>query len=277
MTRFGLIGDPDPMHEVRAMLFASNGDAPCKIKDALKLEHPSIRSQHSDEAIAAGLGFRTHNGLPAALDTAAAAREPAPNIPGTVCHRIDGDVFRRRTQTLAGIDLPPGTFLEAILRACPATACGEDAHERILVAIADGVSANCIRRILGSRYHLSAGVVEFVRFHHDPDCPVTWNNGIAANLVFYNTGNKTFSLVFVPYNKCTNRIRVDDKDILLPLYRREIAAMSRLARKAKHAIASDLSQLPDCGRLLEASWGTRYAVEVEMPCCQVKRRAYGAR
>ncbi|PPQ28123.1 hypothetical protein [Rhodopila globiformis] len=259
------------------MLSAFDADLAGKIKDVLKLEHPSIRSQHSDEAIAAGLGFRTYNGLRAALDTAAVACDPVPNIPGTVCRRIDDDAFRRRVQTLAGIDLPPGAFLEAVLRACPAVACGEDAHERMLVAIAHGVSANYIRRILGGRYHPVIGVIEFIRFHHDADCPVSWNNGVAANLVFHNTDNKLFSPISGSSEKHVNQMRIDDKDLLLPLYRRELAAMSRLAREAAHAIAGDLSRLPECGRLLETSWGTRYAVEVAMPCCDVKRRAYGAR
>jgi len=272
MARFGLIGGPDLMHEVRTMLFASDGAAPARAKDALKLEHPSVRSQHSCEAIAAGLGFRTYNGLCTALKAAVADWDPVPNISGTISRRIDDDAFRVRIQTLCGIDIPPGAFLEAVLRTCPAMVCGEDVHERILVGIADGLSANYYRKILGSRYEPSVGAFEFIRFSHDPDCPVTWNNGVATHVVFHNTGLKLLSARILPEPKSNTQICVDDRDTLL-LYRREIAAMSRLAREVETAIAGDLTRLPGCGQVFEMSWGKRYVVDVEAPCCEAKRRA----
>jgi hypothetical protein len=271
--RFGLIGDPDPMHEVRTMLFAANVDAPGKIKDALKPAHPAIRSQHSCEAIAAGLGFRTYNGLRAALDAAVADWDPVPNVPGTVCCHIDGGAFRERIQTLAGIDVPSGAFLEAILRACPAMACGENVHERLLVAIAEGLAANYFRRLLGSRYVPISAAFEFVRFAHDPDCPVSWNNGVATNVLFHNTGNRLFPAFKLPSGEDGFRFLFHDRDTVLPLYWREIAAMSHLAREAEQAIAGDLARLPGCGRLFEMTWARPIVIDAEAACCEVKLRA----
>jgi len=277
MTRFGPIGDPNPMHEVRTMLLAADANAPGKIKDALNLAHPTIRSQHSCEAIAAGLGFRTYNGLLAALDAAKTGWDPVPNIPGTVFRHIDDTAFRGRIQTLAEVDIQPGAFLEAVLRTCPDTACGEDTHERLLVAIADGLAANFLRRVMGSRFEPGRAMFEFVGFAHDPDCPVTWNNGVAANVLFREFGKTVITAGELPSAQNGLRFGFRDRDTILPLYRQEIAAMSCLARDVERAIAGDLTGLPVHGRLFEMLWSRPVAVDAQAPCCDVKLRSRRAK
>jgi hypothetical protein len=149
-------------------------------------------------------------------------------------------------------------------------ACGEDVHERLLVAIAHGLAANFFRRLLGSRYVPGSGTLEFVRFEHDRDCPLTWNNGVATNVQFLGIGNRPSPGSGTPDAKHGVRFCFHDSETVLPLCRCELAAMSSLACEAERAIAGDLTKLSGCGHLFETTWSRRLAIDIEAPRREIK-------